>query len=60
MSGMEKEELADRIRATTGEEQVIIARILDDKVLWEELQRRYSTQHEMLIRIKGIVREGKE
>lgn len=33
MSGIEREELADRIRATTGEEQIIIARLLNDDVL---------------------------
>ena len=57
MSGIEKEELADRIRATTGEEQVIIARLLNDDVLWDELRRRYELQNSKLKEVKNIVRE---
>ena len=57
MSGIEKEELADRIRATTGEEQVIIARLLNDDVLWDELRRRYELQNSKLKEVKNIVKE---
>ena len=57
MSGIEKEELADRIRATTGEEQIIIARLLNDDVLWDELRRRYELQNSKLKEVKNIVRE---
>ena len=57
MSGLEREELADRIRATTGEEQIIIARLLNDDVLWDELRRRYELQNSKLKEVKNIVRE---
>ena len=57
MSGIEREELSDRIRATTGEEQIIIARLLDDDVLWDELRRRYELQNSKLKEVKNIVRE---
>ena len=57
MSGIEKEELADRIRATTGEEQIIIARLLNDDVLWDELRRRYELQNSKLKEVKNILRE---
>ena len=57
MSEIEKEELADRIRATTGEEQIIIARLLNDDVLWDELRRRYELQNSKLKEVKNIVRE---
>ena len=57
MSGIEREELADRIRATTGEEQIIIARLLNDDVLWDELRRRYELQNSKLKEVKNIVRE---
>ena len=57
MSGIEKEELADRIRATTGEEQIIIAMLLNDDVLWDELRRRYELQNSKLKEVKNIVRE---
>ena len=57
MSGIEKEELADRIRATTGEEQIIIVRLLNDDVLWDELRRRYELQNSKLKEVKNIVRE---
>ena len=57
MSGIEREELADRIRATTGEEQIIIARMLNDDVLWDELRRRYELQNSKLKEVKNIVRE---
>ena len=57
MSGIEREELSDRIRATTGEEQIIIARLLNDDVLWDELRRRYELQNSKLKEVKNIVRE---
>lgn len=57
MSGLEREELADRIRATTGEEQIIIARLLNDDVMWDELRRRYELQNSKLKEVKNIVRE---
>ena len=57
MSGLEREEIADRIRATTGEEQIIIARLLNDDVLWDELRRRYELQNSKLKEVKNIVRE---
>ena len=57
MSGIEKEELADRIRATTGEEQIIIARLLHDDVLWAELRRRYELQNYKTKEVKNIARE---
>ena len=57
MSGMERDELADRIRATTGEEQIIIARLLNDDVLWDELRRRYELQNSILKELKNILRE---
>ena len=57
MSGLEREELADRIRATTGDEQIIIARLLNDDVLWDELRRRYELQNSKLKEVKNIVRE---
>lgn len=58
MSGIEREELADRIRATTGEEQIIIARLLNDDVLWDELKRRYMIKSHMIRDIKDTVKEG--
>ena len=57
MSGLEREELADRIRATTGDEQIIIARLLNDDVMWDELRRRYELQNSKLKEVKNIVRE---
>ena len=57
MSGIEREELADRIRATTGEEQIIIARLLNDDVLWDELRRRYELQNSTLKEVKHLVKE---
>lgn len=41
MSGFEREELSVRMKNTTKEEQLIIARELDDDILWDELRRRY-------------------
>lgn len=57
MSGIEREELADQIRATTGEEQIIIARLLNDDVLWDELKRRYMIKSHMIRDIKETVKE---
>ena len=57
MGGIEREELADRIRATTGEEQIIIARLLNDDVMWDELRRRYELQNSKLKELKNILRE---
>lgn len=57
MSGIEREELADRIRATTGEEQIIIARMLNDDVLWDELRSRYELKNSKLEEVKNIVKE---
>ena len=57
MSGLEREELADRIRATTGEEQIIIARLLNDDVLWDELRSRYELKNSKLEEVKNNVKE---
>lgn len=60
MSGLEKEEVLHRTKGMSDEEQRLTARLLPDELLWEELQRRYSTQNAMLKRIKGIMIGEKE
>lgn len=57
MSGFEKEELATRIRGTTREEQLIIARELNDDILWDELRRRYMIQNAKVKDIEEAIKE---
>lgn len=57
MSGFEKEELTTRIRGTTKEEQLIIARELDDDILWDELRRRYMIQNAKVKDIEEAIKE---
>lgn len=57
MSGFEKEELTTRSRGTTKEEQLIIARELDDDILWDELRRRYMIQNAKVKNIEEAIKE---
>lgn len=59
MSGLEGDEIILRIKAMSLEEQKLAAMVFQDELLWEELQRRYSKQNEMLKSIKAIIKEEK-
>ena len=58
MGGIEKEELANRVQAATREEQVIMAMLLNDDVLWNELNRRYMVTSQMIRKISNTLKEG--
>lgn len=51
MSGLEKEELADRIKGMTPEEQTIVGENLPDGVLWSELLKRFT---ERTIQVENV------
>lgn len=53
MSGLETEELCNRIKGMQEEEQQLIVKLLPDDLLWNELHRRYLIQNTML---KGIIK----
>ena len=56
MSGLEGEEIILRTKAMSLEEQKLAVMVFQDELLWEELQRRYSKQNEMLKGIKAIIK----
>ena len=58
MSGLEKEELADRIKGMRDEEYQIAVKLIPDDILWDELQRRYTVQNEMIKTVKAAVKEN--
>lgn len=51
MSGLEKEELADRIKGMTPEEQTTVAGNLPDGILWSELLKRFT---ERTIQVENV------
>lgn len=58
MSGIEKEELATRIKGMTVDEQVIVAGNLPSDILWDELRGRYTI---MLTQTENVRRDvGRE
>lgn len=54
MSGIEKEELAARIKGMTPEEQTIVAGNLPSDILWDELHRRYTKKS---VQIRNVRRD---
>ena len=58
MGGIVKEELVNRVQAATREEQVIMAMLLNDDVLWNELNRRYMVTSQMIRKISNTLKEG--
>lgn len=59
MSTIDREEIVLRTKAMSLEEQKLAVMVFPDELLWEELQRRYSKQNEMLKSIKAIIKEEK-
>ena len=59
MSTIEMDEIILRTKAMSLEEQKLAVIVFSDELLWEELQRRYSKQNEMLKGIKAIIKEEK-
>ena len=41
MRGFEKEELQARVQGMTKEEQALVAGILPDKIIWDEMYKRF-------------------
>lgn len=58
MSGLEREELADRIKGMRDEEYQITVKLIPDNILWNELQRRYTVQNEMIKTVRAAVKEN--
>lgn len=59
MSCLERDEIILRTKGMSREEQKLAVMVFPDELLWEELQRRYSKQNEMLKGIKAIIKEEK-
>lgn len=59
MSCLERDEIILRTKAMSLEEQKLAVMVFPGELLWEELQRRYSKQNEMLNGIKVIIKEEK-
>ena len=59
MSGLEKEELQTRVKAMTEEEMKIVAKLLPDDILWEELHRRYALRSNTIATIRETVKRAK-
>lgn len=57
MSGLEKEELEDRTKGATREEQIAIAKCLDDDILLDELRDRYMSLRHKIRNIEETVKE---
>lgn len=48
MSSLERDEIILKTKAMSLKEQKLAVMVFPDELLWEELQRRYSKQNEML------------
>lgn len=56
MSGMEKQELHDRIKAMTPEEYKVTVECIPSEYLWDELVRRDIKKTQMIADVRKIMR----
>ena len=59
MSEIEREELANRIKAMSEAEMVLTAKLLPDDILMNEIARRYYVARDMLHDVKCALRTEK-
>ncbi len=57
MSGIEKEELGNRIKGMGEEELLIVSKLIPTDVLWNELREREEAQRRMIFEIKNTLYE---
>lgn len=56
MSGLEKQELKNRIEGMSEEEMLLAVRVIPTDVLWDELRRRDTLNREMITNARQILK----
>lgn len=58
MENMEREELKNRMKALTGEEQRAVVECMPSKVMLQEIQRRLDAHADMLLKLAEVLADG--